>query len=75
MSSAIIACVAIVANLTVFQTSMVSQSCPPDLVVEKAVEPEIIPRVKPEMPKCRKGEKQWRTLANGHRKYRLRRTC
>ena len=26
-------------------------------------------------PKCRKGEKQWRTLKGGHRKYRLRRTC
>lgn len=40
----------------------------------------IIPRAKPEKPKpdtrkCRKGEKIWRTLPNGHRKYRLRRTC
>ena len=85
MASIITACAAVVANLAWAQLSMVSQDCPPDIIVEKlnlpvAVAPaeaEIITKIIPaaETPKCRKGEKQWRTLKNGHRKYRLRRTC
>ena len=85
MASVITFCTAVVANLAWAQISMVSQDCPADLIVEKlnlpvaAAPPEIIPRIipaaKPEKPKCRKGEKQWRTLKDGRRKYRIRRTC
>lgn len=37
--------------------------------------PILIKKPKPDTRRCRKGEKIWRTLPNGYRKYRLRRTC
>jgi len=47
----------------------------PALQLTERVKPILIKRPKPNVAKCRKGEKIWRTLKNGHRKYRLRRTC
>lgn len=80
MASVITPCLAIVVNLAWAQVSMVSQECPPDIVIEKVapapvITPRIIPAVKPEKPRCRKGQKIWRTLKDGRRKYRIRRTC
>lgn len=91
MSTVIQFCTAVVVMNLAQQTSMVTQECPPDIIVEKLTLPVAVapppPATKPERKvaestgrkaearKCRKGEKQWRTLKNGHRKYRIRRTC
>jgi hypothetical protein len=76
-------CAAIVANLAWAQLSMVSQDCPENIVIEKLALPapvlikptaKEVPKIIPK-PKCRKGQRVWRTLKNGHRKYRIRRKC
>lgn len=89
MSSVIVFCTAIVVTLSYVNVSEVTQKCPRDMKARALAIPDRIPRTerpvvlkpalikkpKANVPKCRKGEKVWRKLKDGRRKYRIRRTC